>query len=92
MVDGTTSPANNNNSSTSTGNGWEWYKLKKSSSQDKFTKRKSKSESPEAPEVVRNGSAAVLKSSMSFNGSTGSEKSGVNSGGGSFRRLFRKVF
>lgn len=90
QVDGTSPTNNNNNTSTTSNGGWEWYKLKKSSSQD--TKRKSKSESPEAPEqpVVRNGSAAVLKSSVSFNGSTGSsEKSNAN---GSFRRLFRKVF
>uniref|UniRef100_A0A1Q3F6R7 SUN domain-containing protein n=2 Tax=Culex tarsalis TaxID=7177 RepID=A0A1Q3F6R7_CULTA len=79
QVDGPT--ANN------TSNGWEWYKLKKSSSQDKFTKRKSKSESPEAAEPNRaNNGAAALKASLSFNGS---EKSAAN---GSFRRLFRKVF
>lgn len=91
QVDGT-SPTNN--TSTTSNGGWEWYKLKKSSSQDKFTKRKSKSESPEAPEpaVVRNGGSAVLKSSVSFNGSTGSSEKSSGTNGGSFRRLFRKVF
>uniref|UniRef100_A0A8D8B1X6 SUN domain-containing ossification factor n=1 Tax=Culex pipiens TaxID=7175 RepID=A0A8D8B1X6_CULPI len=79
QVDGSTTT--NNNSS----NGWEWYKLKKSSSQDKFTKRKSKSESPDA-DVVGNGSA--LKSSLSFHGGA----DGKSANGGSFRRLFRKVF
>lgn len=80
-------PANNNH------HAWEWYKLKKSSSQDKFTKRKSKSESPE-PEAARiNGIGSDrIRSSVSYNGSTGSSEKKIGSTGGSFRRLFRKVF
>ncbi|XP_021703376.1 SUN domain-containing ossification factor isoform X2 [Aedes aegypti] len=79
---------------------WEWYKLKKSSSQDKVTKRKSKSESPEV-ETTRHNNGSIngsedhrLRTSVSFNGSTGSseKKIGGGTGGGSFRRLFRKVF
>lgn len=84
-------PANNSQHHT-----WEWYKLKKSSSQDKFTKRKSKSESPEPEAVHHNGIGSDrTRSSVSFNGSTGSaseKKIGSAGGGGSFRRLFRKVF
>ncbi|XP_065083540.1 uncharacterized protein LOC135705684 [Ochlerotatus camptorhynchus] len=82
-------PANNNQ------HAWEWYKLKKSSSQDKFTKRKSKSESPEPEAAHHNGIGSErIRSSVSFNGSTGSseKKIGNAGGGGSFRRLFRKVF
>ncbi|XP_055540792.1 SUN domain-containing ossification factor isoform X2 [Wyeomyia smithii] len=92
---------NNNNSINkrhSSGN--EWYKLKKSSSQNsnKFGKRKAKSESPEV-QTVGNGSIngtdsePKLKMSSSFNGSTSSsEKKLTGNGGGSFRRLLRKVF
>lgn len=89
----TTSFSNNNNNSNSGGN--EWYKLKKSSSQDKFAKRKAKSESPG---TVGNGSIngtdseRKLKTSTSFNGSTSSNEKKIAGNGGSFRRLFRKVF
>ncbi|XP_058819918.1 SUN domain-containing ossification factor isoform X2 [Topomyia yanbarensis] len=83
---------------TTTSSGNEWYKLKKTSSQDKFTKRQSKSESPEI-ETVENGSATPsdhvdrkLKTSISFNGSTSSSERKFSGGGGSIRRLFRKVF
>ncbi|XP_058453868.1 SUN domain-containing ossification factor isoform X2 [Malaya genurostris] len=85
---------------TTTSSGNEWYKLKKTSSQDKFTKRKSKSESPEI-ETVENGSVASsdprtaerkVRTSISFNGSTSSNERKFSNGGGSFRRLFRKVF
>ncbi|KXJ77269.1 hypothetical protein RP20_CCG007967 [Aedes albopictus] len=86
-----TAPATNQHS---------WYKLKKSSSQDKVTttKRKSKSESPEV-ETTRHTNGSVngsdvhrVHTSVSFNGSSEKKISGSGTGGGSFRRLFRKVF
>ncbi|XP_062548549.1 uncharacterized protein LOC134213482 isoform X2 [Armigeres subalbatus] len=87
-----------NSTTSSTQHSWEWYKLRKSSSQDKFSKRKSKSESPEVETNRHNGSLngsddRRLRTSISFNGSTSSSEKRIGgSGGGSFRRLFRKVF